>query len=297
MKTSRRASPEYPPFLASEIEPLPPERCRFHVIPVPYEASVSYGGGTAAGPAAILKASYQLEAFDGHGEPCRLGIHTAAPVNARGAPETVLARVQRATARALALGGLPVLLGGEHTVTVGAVRALQAAGPDFGVVQFDAHADLRDSYEGSVYSHACAMRRVLDLGVPVYAVAVRALSPPEAAFRRRRRLACADAETIAARGPQTVRLPRGFPRRVYLSFDVDALDSSLMPATGTPEPGGLSWWQAMDALRRVTAGRTVVGFDAVELAPIRGLHAPDFAVARLVYNMMGLASRRRTPCS
>jgi agmatinase len=297
MKTSRRVSPDCPPFLASEIEALPRERCRFHVIPVPYEASVSYGGGTAAGPSAILKASYQLEAFDGHGEPCRLGIHTDPPVDARGRPEAVLAGVERATARALACGGLPVVLGGEHTVTVGAVRALRAAGLDFGVVQFDAHADLRDSYEGSAYSHACAMRRVLDLGVPVYAVAVRAISPPEIAFRRERGLAYADAETIATRGLTAVRLPRGFPRCVYVSFDVDALDSSLMPATGTPEPGGLTWWQTMDALRRVTAARTVVGLDAVELAPMPGLHAPDFVVARLVYNMMGFAVERRTACS
>lgn len=280
------------PFLASEIPELPGERCHFHVIPVPYEASVSYGSGTARGPEALLEASVQLEAWDGHGTPCAEGIWTRPAVDCRGAPEQVLARIERATSESLAQGAVPVLLGGEHTVTLGGVRAARAAcGEALGVIQFDAHADLRDAYEGSQYSHACVMRRIVDLGVPLAQFGVRALSLEEVELREARRIPHWDAETLAAQHQLLPELPPDFPARVYLTFDIDALDPGLMPATGTPEPGGLGWWQTMALLRALLAGRELVGFDVVELAPIPGNHAASFTAARLVYNLMGLQVR------
>jgi agmatinase len=281
----------FPPFLASEVPNLPAAECRFHVIPVPFERSVSYGRGTAEGPAAILRASYQLEAFDGHGCPCEQGIWTTAPVECGGTVTAALARVEAAVGAALGLGATPVVLGGEHTVTLGAVRACASSHRRLGVIQFDAHADLRDSYEGTPYSHACVMRRVSEIGVPFLQIGVRALSPAEAEFRKSAGIPHFDAEGLAiARTPPARLLPRSFPRDVYVTFDVDALDPGIMPATGTPEPGGLQWWQTMALLRRVTEGRRIVGFDVVELAPVRGLHGPDFTAARLAYNLMGIAA-------
>ncbi len=248
-------------FLASELDDMTPDRARFHVIPVGYEESVSYGGGTAAGPAAILAASDQLELWDGESVPAELGIHTAPAVDCSGGAEAVLDRIEAATSMALSHGGLPVLLGGEHTVTLGALRALHRQHGTFGIVQFDAHADLRDSYGGTPYSHAAVMRRaVADLGLPLFQIGVRALC-------------------------------RDFPERIYVTFDVDGLDPSIMPATGTPVPGGLGWYDARRCLELAMAGRRVLGFDVVELAPMPGFHAADFAAARLVYDIMGLVQR------
>lgn len=273
-------------FLESEIEPRPPEQCRFHVIPAPLEATVSYGGGTAGGPAAILAASQQLEAFDGAGCPCEKGIFT------HGAAETLDA-IEAATARALACGGFPVVLGGEHTVTLGALRAFKAAGEPFGVVQFDAHADLRDEYEGSKLSHACVMRRAADdLGLPLFQIGVRALSAAEHALRIERNIPHLDAAEIERHGLPERLLPDDFPRRVYITFDVDGLDPSVMPATGTPVPGGLFWREAVALLEMIARERLIIGADVVELAPAAGLHAADFAAARLVYAIMGLAARQ-----
>jgi len=197
-------------FLESEIPDLPPERSLFHVIPAPMETSVSYGSGTANGPAAILEASYQLEAFDGTSSPCEQGILTTAPCADLDAIET-------AVRHAHAGGHFPILLGGEHTVTLGALRALKAAGETFGVVQIDAHADLRASYEGSALSHACVMRRALDdLDLPLFQIGVRALSLEEHQLRETRGVGHLDAATIASSGIPTPLLPNGFPARSTL---------------------------------------------------------------------------------
>ncbi len=282
-------------FLASELDDVAPAGARFHVIPVPYEESVSYGGGTAAGPAAILAASDQLELWDGESVPAELGIHTAPAVDCSGGAEAVLARIEAATATALSHGGMPVLLGGEHTVTLGALRALHRQcdtfGP-FGVVQFDAHADLRDSYGGTPYSHAAVMRRaVADLGLPLFQIGVRALCREEVDCRAALGIGHLDAAALARHGIPDPLLPPGFPERIYVTFDVDGLDPSIMPATGTPVPGGLGWYDARRCLELAMAGRQVLGFDVVELAPMEGFHAADFAAARLVYDIMGLVQR------
>jgi agmatinase len=280
-------------FLASEYVPAPARHAAYHVIPVPMETSVSYGGGTAAGPNAILAASQQLEATDGRFSPGRAGIHTQPAVSCSGAPAQVIARVEGRVARALTAGAAPLILGGEHTVTLGAARAFQAAGMKVGFVQFDAHADLRDAYEGSALSHASVMRRVSELGFPIIQFGVRALCADEADYRRQTGVIAYDAERLARRPlpsrPFPARLiPAGFPKLVYITFDVDGLDPAVMPATGTPVPGGLFWQDAMLLLERIATGRRVVGADVVELAPIRGLHHADFAAALLAHRLMGL---------
>ena len=281
-------------FLASELPDTDPGSCFFHVLPVPLEATVSYAGGTAKGPEAILEASDQLELWDGESVPAEAGICTHPAVDCAGPSETVLQRVAAAVDTILDHGGLPVLLGGEHTVTYGALSALRRRFGAFGVVQFDAHADLRDSYEGSPWSHASVMRRaVKDLGLPLVQFGVRAMCLEEVEARRTHGVTFHDAADLARRGIPDRLLPPDFPQRVYVTFDVDGLDPSIMPATGTPVPGGLGWYQALDLAQRAIAGRDVLGFDVVELAPVPGLHAADFAAARLVYALMGLVERER----
>lgn len=283
------------PFLASEYPPASAATAAFHVIPVPFEESVSYGGGTAAGPAAILAASQQLEATDGRFAPGRAGIHTQAPVACGGSSVQVVERIAARVARALATGAAPLLLGGEHTVTLGAARAFKEAGMPLGFVQFDAHADLRDSYEGSPLSHASVMRRISELGFPLVQFGVRALCAEERAYRRHAGILTFDADQLAERPLPRHLLPAHFPQTLYITFDVDGLDPSLMPATGTPVPGGLFWREAMTLLDRVAAGRRVVGADVVELAPIRGLHHADFTAALLAHRLLGLMDNATEP--
>ncbi len=274
-------------FHGDDVPASPAEKAFFHVIPVPYERSVSYGHGTALGPQAILEASGQLELFDGRGVPADRGIFTAPPVDCDGAPEQVLARVEEAVAQALRLGGLPVVLGGEHSLSSAVAKALAAHHGRIGVVQFDAHADLRNSYEGSIWSHASVMRRIHDMGIPIFQIGTRSYCLEERNLREADGIPYVDAERLAAEGLDSVRLPEDFPQNIFISFDIDALDGAVMPATGTPVPGGLSWYQALWLLRRICAERRCVGFDVVEFAPIEGFHAFDFAAAQLVYNMMG----------
>lgn len=282
----------YPSFAELEVPPASPAKALFHVIPVPYEKTVSYGTGTARGPRAIIEASAQMEVFDGKGVPAEeAGIFTHLPVDCGGAAEKVLARIATAVAGAVVLGKVPIVLGGEHTVTFGAATGLAAAGHEFGVVQFDAHADLRDSYRGVKWSHACVMRHILDAGAPLFQIGVRSLSKPEADLRVARRIGHLDAVDIAEHGLPAVILPKDFPRDIYLTFDIDALDPALVPGTGTPEPGGLAWFEALRALRRVLQGRRVLGFDVVEVAPLRGSHVSEFTAARLIYEIMGMIVR------
>jgi agmatinase len=302
-------------FLESEIPDLPEEDCFFHVICAPMEETVSYGGGTGRGPQAILDASDQLEAFDGESCPCELGIHTTGPFQ-------TLESIEDAVSKIWSAKHFPVLLGGEHTVTLGALRALKAAGEEFGVVQFDAHADLRDEYEGSKLSHACVMRRAVDdLDLPLFQIGVRAFCVEEHEFRKERGIPHLDASEISRTGIPEKLLPDDFPEKLYVTFDVDGLDPSVMPSTGTPVPNGLSWREAFQCLEKLLGGgsrfrqgcggqassfqcmekdgvqaqpaRKMIAADVVELAPIDGLHAPDFGAAQLVYRIMGLAARGR----
>jgi agmatinase len=296
---------------------------RVHVLPVPLEETVSYGGGTRRGPEAIIDASRQVELFDRAfgGEPAlAYGIHTLPAVRTGDGVEAALARVQAAVAGIVAAGKLPVTLGGEHTVTIGPVRAIAEAtargalhaaragaegassAAPLTVVQVDAHADLRNVYQGSPYSHACVMRRLVEeTGCGLCQVGIRSLCAEEDAFIKGHpetvRTFFADdihADAAGAWLGELAERLRG--RRVYLTIDVDGLDPSVVLATGTPEPGGLSWQQAMTVLETVTgAAGGIAGIDCVELAPVPGMHAADFAVAKLLYRAISLAMRRPIP--
>ncbi|MFH1156077.1 MAG: agmatinase [Pseudomonadota bacterium] len=282
-----------PDFLASELLDRRPEVSRFHIVPVPMETSVSYGSGTSRGPGAILTASQQLEAWDGHSTPLSMGIHTQEAVDCSGGVQVVLDRIGASVNRALSFSAVPVLLGGEHTITLGALRALKSGNSKpFAVLQLDAHADLRNVYQGSRYSHACVMRRAVDdLGLSLFQIGVRALSKEEADLRGQRSIGFLDARNLHLNGIPVTLVPQGFPDDIYITLDVDGLDPSVIRATGTPVPGGVGWHDALTILERFISGRTVLGFDVVELAPAPGDHGSDFAAAQLVYSVMGIIQR------
>ncbi len=281
----------YVSFLESELKSKSKEDSLFHIIPAPYEASVSYGKGAAKGPSAILEASQHLELFDGVSIPAEHGIYTHHPIACHGKPEKILQELASCVSQILVLNKIPIVLGGEHTVTLGALQAIKKEYKRFGVIQFDAHADLRNTYEGNPFSHACVMQRILDLGLPVYQIGVRSLSNEEAVLRSEKKIGHLDAVTIFSQSiPETI-LPDDFPSDIYITIDVDVFDPSLIPSTGTPEPGGLNWYQTMQLLTAIICGRNVIGFDIVELAPISQMHAPDYTIARLLYNFLGVITR------
>ncbi len=282
----------YPGFLEFDIPPASFENAAFHILPVPMERSVSYGDGTGKGPQAILQASLQLEAFDGQGIPAEKGIHTCPPVECvSGNVQDDLALIACRVSKILDHQGAPIILGGEHTVTLGALQAFAERNEKIGVIQFDAHCDLRDSYENNPFSHACVMRRVYEMGFPIMQIGIRSLSKEEDVFRKEKNIPCLEAAAIFHDGIPTDILPSGFPEKIYITFDVDCFDPSIMSATGTPEPGGLGWYHSIELLAKVATGRSICGFDVVELAPAVGLHAADFTAAKLVYTMIGLISR------
>ena len=269
------------------------------VLPIPYEATVSYGHGTAGGPAAIVTASQQIELYDREFdcEPALdFGIHTLPALNLPEAPGEAVAAIAQAVAEAARTGKLVVGLGGEHTVSVGFGRGLLAAlGGPLTLVQIDAHSDLRDEYDGSPYSHACMARRLLDCEAPgfeqVLQLGIRSVCPEEVALARSQpeRIRVWYAEAVHQGGWQAELIERVRGRRVYLTIDVDGLDPSVVPSTGTPEPDGLSWRETLAVLRAVAEHAEIVGLDCVELAPVPGHHASDFAAAKLVYKAISYA--------
>ena len=280
----------YPRFLQDDLPERAAEDCRFHIIPCPLERSVSYGNGTNAGPLAILEASRQLEAWLEDGVPGDAGIHTCAAIDCSGDDVPgILDELGRRVVDAVREKHMPLTLGGEHALSSGPIKALHEAGHRFGVVQIDAHADLRDAYEGNPLSHASVMRLVTDLGIPLFQIGVRSLCREEVEARAANKVGFVDARELAINGIPEHLLPADFPKDIYLSFDIDAFDASLMPATGTPEPGGLFWYDAVQILEQVSKGRRVLAADLVELAPIEQLHGPTFTAAKLAYQMMRVA--------
>jgi agmatinase len=264
------------------------ETARAVVLPAGYEATTSYGVGTKDGPDAILRASRNLELYDEEldWEPCAVGIATTPAWEFdRSSPERPIEQVEALVGATLAAGKFPILLGGEHSITLGGVRAAQRECPSLGVLQLDAHADLRDVYEGTPFSHACVMRRVTERA-PVVAVGIRSLSADEARCRPVRPYRRFTAEAALRDAGVVDAVVDALPPEVYVTIDLDVLDPSLMPAVGTPEPGGLGWYDLLRLLRAVFQARRVVAVDVVELAPIPGLVAPDFLSAKLVYKLI-----------
>jgi agmatinase len=241
------------------------------------------------GPKALVDASLNIELYDHEldMEPARAGVftHPELPVSV-GDPARMLDKIERQVAEVVAQEKFPIVLGGEHTVSLGAIRAL-ARQTEFTVVSLDAHGDLRDSYQDSPYSHACFLRRAAE-SAQCCVIGVRSISRQELDFAREIGLPILFAHQLAKGSGLDFSF---LPERIYVSIDVDVLDPSVMPSTGTPEPGGLSWYDATTILECLVEGRRVVGFDLVELCPQPGNHSPDFTAAKLVYRLMGLVLR------
>lgn len=275
---------------------LPPEFSRFSsaravVLPVPYDLTTSYLAGTRHGPQAIIGASTHLELYDEElqSESYRVGIHTLSPLEPSAAsPEETIQRVEEAISWLLERNKFPVMLGGEHSLTLAPVRALRKRFTDFSVLQLDAHADLRDSFQGTKFNHACVGRRMHELGINLVQIGIRAISPEEAQFIRgaQNLHVCFDYELHSH--PAKLDEALGMLRTpVYVTLDLDVFDPALMPAVGTPEPGGLDWYTVLKILRYVGENYRVLGCDVVELCPIAGMVGPNFLAAKLVYKMLG----------
>jgi agmatinase len=272
-----------------------PEAAKVVVVPFGLEKSVSYGGGTKNGPAAIIKASQQVELFDEEFwfEPFRkYGVATlqAPKIDYSSVPKS-LKQLEKITQKILDADKFPLILGGEHSITAGSIRPFVKKYPDLAILHFDAHADLRDGYGGEHYSHAAALRRVMDNPIStLISCGIRNISASEIPFleANRDRITIHFAKDRRNWDPKKiVAALKGRP--VFLTFDLDGFDSSLMQATGTPEPGGIMWEDALDIIREASKICTIVGADVVELAPTKHLHSCDFLAAKLCYKILNYA--------
>lgn len=262
---------------------------KFIVIPVPYDLTSTYQPGSRRGPAAIIEASTNMELYDEESrkETYMAGIHTTLPVaiDARG-PKNMVNIVRKKISRIAKLNKIPVMLGGEHSITLGAVQAMIEKYPKLTVLQFDAHADLRDTYQESPYSHACVARRISEI-CPLVQVGIRSMSKEEGEFLPQSKVKSYSADFILEKKNWAETVCNDLRGDVFITIDLDVFDPSIMPATGTPEPGGLYWKDILHLLKLVSASCNIRGFDVVELAPLPGVVAPDFMAAKLIYRLMG----------
>lgn len=267
------------------------EKAGFVVIQVPFDSTASYMGGARNGPHAIIRASREVELFDRElGEPYREGIATLEEIDlARGDSERTVKMVSDALGKIAGMGKTPVMLGGEHTITAGAAMAL-GTGVDF--VILDAHSDLRDEYEGCKFSHACTSRRIAGSGNRITELGVRSISREEMDYlseNKNVKVHFMDDIRESGLAPTLKKLSGDLKgRRVYLSIDIDALDPSEAPGTGTPEPGGFHYREALEIVKTVCqSAKSIAGFDITEVAPIPGSHVTEFLAAKLAYKTIG----------
>ncbi len=281
------------PFNFGAIHEQDFKKAKIIIAPVPYDATASFKGGMREGPYAIIGNSRHVDELleDKNGENLT-GLKTTdiftldEIVLSRNSAEEAIDGVEQAIYNEVVRHDkMPLMLGGEHSITSGAAKALKKKYKDLSVLQFDAHTDLINEHEGTKYSHASVMRRILDLEVPAVQIGIRNTNT--------------EIENYLAKNPQQKKniyfapgLPspdkvlKGLLKNVYLTFDLDALDPSIMPSVGTPEPGGLFWRETVNFIERISRKVNIVGADVVELAPIPGLHAPDFLAAKLVYEII-----------
>ena len=283
VENSGRNFPEVEPRGSTKI-PNEGKKARYVVLSSPYEGTVSYGTGTKKGPNAIIEASRQVETYDIESgkDFAECGIYTADELEvSHASPEKNCEYVQEAVEAVLKEGKVPVLLGGEHSVSVGAFNAIAArkGAGDISVLHLDAHADMRDEYEGTKCNHACAMRRCREK-LHAVSVGIRSYSLEEAEEIKKQKCDIFGVEFSESDVVKKLR------KDVWVTIDLDAFDPSECPAVGTPEPGGMRWKQAISLLKKVCETKHVIGFDVVELAPIPGQHVSDFLAARLVYKMI-----------
>lgn len=263
------------------------KRSRFVILPVPFEQTTSYRAGTREGPQAIISASKQVELFDEELEiePHRAGICTLDELESTcSCSEEMIERIYKVGQKLIEDEKMVIMLGGEHTISIGMIKAFKRRYKDLSVLQLDAHADLRNSFQGNRFSHACTMRRVREIA-PAVQVGIRNVSLEEHNWVKRKRLKL----YFAHEGDKDFmdEILCSLSQNVYLSLDLDFFDPSIMPSVGTPEPGGFYWYETIDFIKVLAAAKNIVGFDVVELCPHPGNPAPDFMVAKLIYKIIG----------
>ena len=266
-----------------------PATARVTIIPAPMEYSVCYMKGTAHGPQAILDASSQMELYDEELDWCPIeaGIYTRPSLNYSGMDHAAALKATGDAAReVLQRGQLPFTIGGEHSLSAPPIAVVRDYFPDLTVVHIDAHGDLRDEYEGTPLSHASIERRVVDMGIPLTEIGIRSFSPEEAEFLKTRPDVAIVWDYQIANGTAVIPWER-LSKHTYVTIDLDALDPAEMPAVGTPEPGGLHWYQLLALFREICQRTSIVGMDVVELCPMPGQVRADFLAAKLVYKMIG----------
>jgi len=270
------------------------DRSKITVVPVPYDLTTTYVSGTRNGPRAIIEASTNMELYDEElkKETYRVGIYTREPLAVtEKKPEEMLRVVSEAVSQGVSSGKFQVVVGGEHSISLGVVRELVKRYPRLSVLHLDAHADLRESYQGTPYSHACAARRISEC-CTIVQVGVRSMSKEEADFLASSKIVSISDYEIKQNAQWAEKVIDHLTDEVYLTFDLDVLNPAIMPAVGTPEPGGLSWYETIGLLRLVSQRKKMVSCDVVELCPLSGNVAPDFMAAKLMYRIMGYVAER-----
>ena len=259
------------------------------ILPVPYEGGVTYGAGTAQGPDAVINASQHLELYDEMlaAEPFRMGIATLMPLKPPSDLQGLHKAIYRCSKTVIKEDKFLVLLGGDHSISIGYFQALQEKHPLISVIQLDAHADLRDSYRGNPFSHACVMSRIREFTNHTLQIGIRSMSLDEARRIQRENLAvCTMTDYRRGNFDIDAAITR-LPNPVYISVDVDVFDWSVIRSTGTPEPGGFLWDEALHLLQKIFMQKNVAGFDVVELSGESNDRNSAFAVAKLIYKMLG----------
>jgi agmatinase len=265
----------------------------FHVLLAPFVGDRFKSSTMANGPAAIVAASQQLEPWDGRSIPARHGIHSATAIDCKGPTEKVMERIAAQVSGVIKQEKFPVGLGGDGLITYGMVKGLLDAGVgNFGVIQIDAQADLKDDDNGNQWSEACVMKRIVDEDVPLFQLGVRHLSKEEADARRVYGVKFYDADFLVSRNVTKVELPGEFPEKVFLSIDIDGFDPSVFPSPGAI-PGGLGWVQVLSLIESISQQVEIIGFDLTEFSPVAGQPFYENAAALLVYKIMGIVERTR----
>lgn len=262
---------------------------RFRILPVPYEATTSYKKGTKYGPKAVLEASLNMELFDNelHLETYKSGIHTLPFVDPSSTdPHSFLRHLSQIINKEQGNDTIIVSIGGEHTISIGIIEALIKHHKDLSVLSIDAHADLRNKYMNNSYSHACTNRRIMEI-CPVVIAGIRSISKEEIDFMNKSKQNAFWGKDALLNIKKIISL---LTDTVYISIDVDILDPSIMPSTGTPEPDGWSWSELSLLVREIVKNKRIVGLDFVELSPFKDNPAPDFSIAKLLYRTMGYIS-------
>jgi len=273
------------------------DRARVLIWPVSYEGTVSYGGGTGQGAAAIIDASRNMELYDEEtdAEVYQLGIHTLDESASVDPPERMMNSLYDRAKDLLSTGKFVTMIGGEHSVSAPVIRAHAEAYENLSVLQIDAHADLRDSYDGTPHSHASIMARVVkDLRIPAVQVGIRSISVDEARVIDQLPTRIFWARDIVGRTDWWDDAIEGLTKNVYLTIDIDGLDPSLVSATGTPEPGGLGWYETIGLIRTLARKRNVVGMDLTEYSYVEGQNASAFLCAKLIYKTLGFVFEKET---